>query len=248
MGETPLHLSSMNGNFEITEKLIASGGKDVINSKSVEGNTALHFAVMNSHKKVISLLLSNGADPNIPNAQNQTPIQIANTTNPPVIDMFDPVKSELHNEIEDLKEKNIKLEKLVDSLKISKFELEQKVIQQSRQISELTEKNDYLNEDIKALSLKILNQQDIIDNLRRDYDEKVKETQDLNEQYNHLKELYDEKDNPIERIFPDELVKLRSEDTIKAISSLQKLLDQSSLSIVNARMTIDKLLETIRKG
>lgn len=214
MGETPLHLSSMNGHFEITEKLLLIGGKDFINVQSQEGNTALHFAVMNSHKRIISLLLSNGADPNILNNQNLSPIIIAKTTNPPVIDMFDPIKSELHNEIEDLQFKNNELEKQMNELKISKFNLEQKVIEQSKIIHKLTETNSGLEDQIEDLSSSILKQKEIIQKLQSNFDEKEIQLQNLHVDYNILKEQYNAKDNPIETIFPDELVKLRSEDAI----------------------------------
>jgi ankyrin repeat protein len=49
-----------------------------INSRDTEGRTALMLAIVHGQSDAVKALLSHGADPNIPDGQNQTPLHAAN--------------------------------------------------------------------------------------------------------------------------------------------------------------------------
>ena len=62
-GNTPLHFACAKGNyfvaFHLARRLVYSYGCDEING---DGNTALHLAMINGHRDVVSMLLDIGAD------------------------------------------------------------------------------------------------------------------------------------------------------------------------------------------
>ena len=72
---TPLHLTALDGNIELTELLIANGAD--INAKCKFGETPLHFAAGGGHKEIVELLLSKGADVNATDYQRQSPLSWA---------------------------------------------------------------------------------------------------------------------------------------------------------------------------
>ena len=57
---TPLHRAVSVNNFELAKSLLHKGA--LVNAKAKCEMTSLHIATINSNKKMISLLLENGAD------------------------------------------------------------------------------------------------------------------------------------------------------------------------------------------
>ena len=72
---TPLHLTVLDGNIELTELLIANSAN--VNAKCKFGETPLHLAAGSGHKEIVELLLKNGADINATDYQRQTPLKWA---------------------------------------------------------------------------------------------------------------------------------------------------------------------------
>lgn len=76
-GYTPLtaHFSSNIFNKELISRLIQNGAE--INSPDFDGDTPLHFAVMNNNAEAVDFLLENGANTNVKNKDGTTPLHIA---------------------------------------------------------------------------------------------------------------------------------------------------------------------------
>ena len=75
-GWAPIHYAVLSQDQKIAE-LLLSKDKTLIDSQSQNGSTPLHFAVSNSCLQMVLFLLSNGANPNIANNLNQTPLHLA---------------------------------------------------------------------------------------------------------------------------------------------------------------------------
>ncbi|KAJ4174260.1 hypothetical protein NW754_004675 [Fusarium falciforme] len=80
-GRTPLHSAAERGNFPIVSILVGSLNSLGREARSLaidfgdqDGLTALHLAVQNRYPKVMTLLLSAGADPNKQDKEQQTPL------------------------------------------------------------------------------------------------------------------------------------------------------------------------------
>ena len=67
-------VSGSEGNWDIAKILIDAGAD--VNLQSEFGNTALHFACEEERDVLIKLLLKSGANPNIKNKNDETPIDI----------------------------------------------------------------------------------------------------------------------------------------------------------------------------
>lgn len=69
-----LHMVSANGHLECADLLLkcTQVRENTINMCNMEGNTALHWAALNSHVAIVRLLLENGADINIKNKIERT--------------------------------------------------------------------------------------------------------------------------------------------------------------------------------
>lgn len=76
-GYTPLtaHLSSNLFNKEFLDRLLQNNVE--INSPDFDGDTPLHFAVMNNNIEAVDYLLENGANTNVKNKDGITPLHIA---------------------------------------------------------------------------------------------------------------------------------------------------------------------------
>ncbi|KAL8591213.1 hypothetical protein ACOMHN_019189 [Nucella lapillus] len=72
----PLHLAAMNGRTAIAGVLVKKGGVK-INAVDKNNRTALHYAVQSCENTIIDLLLGGGADPNIQDADGNTPAHLA---------------------------------------------------------------------------------------------------------------------------------------------------------------------------
>lgn len=74
-GNTLLHLSVQNENYNLTEMLIEQNAD--INSRNILEQTALHLAIQTENHKIINLLLEKNADPNVKDINGETPMHIA---------------------------------------------------------------------------------------------------------------------------------------------------------------------------
>lgn len=76
-GYTPLtaHLSSNLFNKEFLDRLVQNNAE--VNSPDFDGDTPLHFAVMNNNLEAVEYLLENGANTNVKNKDGITPLHIA---------------------------------------------------------------------------------------------------------------------------------------------------------------------------
>ncbi|KAF2997730.1 hypothetical protein E8E14_002132 [Neopestalotiopsis sp. 37M] len=72
-GKRPLHWAALGGHLEIVESLLESGR---VNLESPDHNkrTAMHHAATNGHLKIAKLLFEKGANPDVADAWNETPI------------------------------------------------------------------------------------------------------------------------------------------------------------------------------
>lgn len=73
---TPLHWASFSGS-EIVASVILAHKRTNPNAKDLEGNTALHVAVMASNTRIARNLLLKGADRDLLNNKQQSPMDIA---------------------------------------------------------------------------------------------------------------------------------------------------------------------------
>ena len=73
-GFPPLHVAAGYGHAEIVELLLSRGAN--VNSRNVEGGTALHLAA-NGHADVVSVLLANSANVDLANANRVAAIHVA---------------------------------------------------------------------------------------------------------------------------------------------------------------------------
>ncbi|GFQ83742.1 ankyrin-1 [Trichonephila clavata] len=90
-GNTPLHIAASTGHTEIAEILIHSINEnelqEFINAKTTSGgNTALHVAAKNNDLEMVRCLIKYGASCDVKNANNETPINLAN--NPTIRDLL----------------------------------------------------------------------------------------------------------------------------------------------------------------
>ena len=73
---TPLHLASGRGELEIARRLLVKSGSDV-HAQDKYGWTASHFAAWNGHLGLIELLRDSGADADMCDSSEKTPLNLA---------------------------------------------------------------------------------------------------------------------------------------------------------------------------
>lgn len=83
---TLMHMASIGGNDETIACAIVAGAG--VNDVDDSGATPLHYAVSHGNKTAVVALLSHGADPEICNLQNQTAVDLARTSNKPILKLF----------------------------------------------------------------------------------------------------------------------------------------------------------------
>ena len=76
LGFTALHLTTINGDEELTEFLI-EGGNANVNARDNGGFSPLHHAASNGHSRIVKILLEHGADIDAENKNGKTPLQYA---------------------------------------------------------------------------------------------------------------------------------------------------------------------------
>jgi len=79
LGDSPLHLASINGHLEIMKLLIFHGAD--VNSKNNSGNTPLIWASKFGYLNIVKLLIDNNAHVNSKNNYGNTPLIIAKKNN-----------------------------------------------------------------------------------------------------------------------------------------------------------------------
>lgn len=72
---TPLMRAIISSKNLCAQKLIQAGAK--LNLRDIEGDTALHHAVMTDNVQIALMLIENGAKTDIENKQNRTALQLA---------------------------------------------------------------------------------------------------------------------------------------------------------------------------
>jgi len=75
-GYSPLHYSSRNGHYEISELLLSKGAQVNLKTNASQA-TALHRASYMGHSNIVSLLIEHGADPLALDCDGMTPLHKA---------------------------------------------------------------------------------------------------------------------------------------------------------------------------
>lgn len=75
-GETPLHLAARGGHFETVQLLLASARKLDVTEKHY-GQTALHWAAIYGHPKIVAALQQHGANIDVKDASGRTALDCA---------------------------------------------------------------------------------------------------------------------------------------------------------------------------
>jgi uncharacterized protein len=105
-GNTPLTYAAMYGNLKLVELLLQAGGDPNMKGGNY-GRTPLHFTASaggwsEEYPQIVSLLLSNNADPNILNSGNESPLYeaiISDYSNMEIIKLLVEAGSNLETEV-----------------------------------------------------------------------------------------------------------------------------------------------------
>uniref|UniRef100_A0A8C2QB26 Transient receptor potential cation channel, subfamily A, member 1a n=1 Tax=Cyprinus carpio TaxID=7962 RepID=A0A8C2QB26_CYPCA len=73
----PMHYAASMGHFRIIRLIVQITGQQELSARDEEGNTPLHWAVQKDQPGSCSVLLTLGADPNILNNSQQSPLHMA---------------------------------------------------------------------------------------------------------------------------------------------------------------------------
>ncbi|XP_016309980.1 transient receptor potential cation channel subfamily A member 1a [Sinocyclocheilus anshuiensis] len=77
IGASPMHYAASMGHFHIMRLIVQITGQQELNARDEEENTPLHWAVQKDQPGSCSVLLTLGADPNILNNSQQSPLHMA---------------------------------------------------------------------------------------------------------------------------------------------------------------------------
>ncbi|KTF80550.1 hypothetical protein cypCar_00019551 [Cyprinus carpio] len=77
IGASPMHYAASMGHFRIIRLIVQITGQQELSARDEEGNTPLHWAVQKDQPGSCSVLLTLGADPNILNNSQQSPLHMA---------------------------------------------------------------------------------------------------------------------------------------------------------------------------
>lgn len=76
-GATPLHRAASKGNLEIVKFLVGTQNNIKINARDAYGSTPLHLACEEDRHEIAKFLVENGADLEIKNKEEKTPIDLS---------------------------------------------------------------------------------------------------------------------------------------------------------------------------
>ncbi len=91
-GRTVTHELAMSGNSEGLDQLLARGVP--VDETTSEGQTALHFACRFGHPRIVSRLLSGGANPNLPDPRQDSPFDRTKTPEVPPLHVVAATRSD----------------------------------------------------------------------------------------------------------------------------------------------------------
>ncbi|GME89895.1 unnamed protein product [[Candida] boidinii] len=91
VGNTPIHLTCKYGCYDVLDKILDIEGVEIDPINPKNGDTPLHYAVAYSFQEpdyalfMVENLLEVGADPKIKNKDNLKPVELASSSNEPLI-------------------------------------------------------------------------------------------------------------------------------------------------------------------
>lgn len=248
MGETPLHLAAMNGFLGCAQLLCTPA---TVNAKSGEGNTPLHLATLNSNKRIVAFLLSQGADADLQNKKNESPrVLAAGKKDKDLMDYFDPEKLKLIEEIEKARDKE---EDLIGQVVDMKNAMEAEIRKRETAFTVIK-----LGEDkIEALQKELDQTKEQLAESARKQEEQAKLIAELQAKLSDSENKASSLQGSLEaassqpapsmtaRDFPSELVYSRVIKTQAELQRLHSALEQSEQAIISAKMSINHLEESL---
>lgn len=250
MGETPLHLAAMNGFLGCVQLL---SNPEVVDVVSMEGNSALHLATVNSNKRIVAFLLTQNADADLQNKKKETPRSIAGARkDKQLLDYFDPEKLRLLEEIEKTRDTNEELLQQVADLKntsaaeVRKRESAYTVIKVSEdKIAELASEVERLTRENTQSRRAVAEKDETIEALRR-------ALQDAEIRANSLQsEVVAAQASSVSgatsvKEFPSELIYSKVREAQTELQRLSNMLEQSQSAILTTKTAINLLEETLQ--
>jgi hypothetical protein len=251
MGETALHLASMNG-FLGCAQLLSS--PDIVNILSLEGNSALHLATMNSNKRLVAFLLAQGADPDLQNKKKETPRGIAAARkDKQLLDYFDPEKLKLLEEIEKVKDtteeligQNVDLKNAVEAERRKREAAYTTIKLGEDKIAALEQANKELNDNLQSSTKTIAERDATIEALRSAL--KEAESRNSSLQSDMAASAAAAASAPLTaRDFPSELVYSKVREAQAELQKLHRILEQSEQAILTTKTSINLLEESLSR-
>jgi len=236
--ETPLHWACLNGMADAVRVLLQSGANP--NDRSIDGKTGLHYAVINKHNQVVSILLS---DPRIDAVARREAREIAvQKGQKSLIQLFDPEKREI---LVVVQEKQKILEEYKE--KIRTYEQRKEADQVALEIAynNLAEeeashrRTKELIDDIReqARSRAITDHEQRYNDLKREYTAIRRQNSELQQQLAELR---------LKQSSDQRLVDVRVSDVHRNLSSLLSMLDTTNIAIVSAKTSLENVRPYLR--
>ncbi|MFZ8865020.1 MAG: ankyrin repeat domain-containing protein [Rickettsiales bacterium] len=99
MKETLLHTTVKEGRTESVVELLSKKQDLDINAVDQDGNTPLHYAVMNNNLQIVDILLQATADPFIKNNKGEDPLSLADSTrNEEIVKLLNEARQPINDE------------------------------------------------------------------------------------------------------------------------------------------------------